>query len=629
LRPALSGTSIALVTRRLRLLVLFATGALGLALALDAPRAPVPDAEALVETPPTEDEPSSEQLDHDERPLSCEQARAIVSQVRERLAEPVVTVDDELFAELTVGWLDPHGLWSAAPDTPVNALLYERAPELRRELERRGGVCEQARRIGAALDAWVSETAHLFDESRAYAEEFSAERAYELASSGIFEDDPVTIPARELARELGRRLGSFERAFPGIGELADAARERYFPEFGPGGWERAVLVASVRAYVAVIDPHGEWVPRGEEAALYADDPTLDTGPRLWNDALRTPVGLRVIDAPKPPLEVDDLVLAVDDLPTAGVSIEQVDQLSRYGVNPEALLKRVLVLRQGKETPDTIVVALTDEPRGDEVGGLEVEQVPYGPGTVAVVRIREVHDELGSDLADVVRSFDEGPVPLGMLLDLRGNGGGSTDGACEALGIFLPGAPVFPLLSRGKVVEILRASSPKRSSRYDGPVAALVDERTASAAEMIAGALERYDRGPAVGTRTFGKGCVQEYFEDAAGAGLLRLTTLLYTLPDGSPVQRVGLEPRVLLAPVSETEPEREADLEGALLAQPGPDVRPGRRSFEGPPWPPHRGRVGPCSEGAVCQALRRLGGAQAPARARTPFRSVENGRSRR
>ncbi len=616
------------MTVRLRLLVLFAAGVSGVAFVLGTEREPLPSM-SLPATAIEAAEAIPERRPNDGRAISCEQARVVVAQARERLAEPAGEIDDELFAELAVGWLDPHGLWSAAPDTPANALVYERASHLRRELERRDGRCEEAQSVGVTLDAWVSETARLFDESRDGAEPLSPRSAYEIAADSIFEDDPVTLPARELARELGRRVGSFERAFPGGRDLADAARERYFPEVGAAGWERAVLVASVRAYVATIDPHGEWVPQDEAAALYADDPTLDTGPRLWSDALRTPVGLRVIDAPAPPLELDDLVLSVDDLPTAGLSIEHVDQLARSGADSEALLKRVVVLRQGHERPETVVVALTEEPDSDEAGGLEVDHVAYGSGSVVVVHIPDVPDELGSDLARVVRELDEGPDPLGMLLDLRGNGGGSTDGACQALGIFLPGAPVFPLINRGRVVEVLRASLPKRSNRYDGPVAALVDGRTASAAEMIAGALERYGRGQAVGTRTFGKGCVQEYFDDAAGAGLLRLTTLLYTLPDGSPVQRVGLEPGlVLAAPASEREPERESDLAGALLAQPGPDVRAGR-SFAGPPWPPHGGRVGPCSEGAICSALRRLGSAPAPARARSPFRSVENGRSRR
>jgi carboxyl-terminal processing protease len=146
------------------------------------------------------------------------------------------------------------------------------------------------------------------------------------------------------------------------------------------------------------------------------------------------------------------------------------------------------------------------------------------------------------------------------------------------------------------------------------VAVLVDSNTASAAEMIAGALDRYDRGAVLGSRTFGKGCVQEYFDDAAGTGVLRLTTLLFALPDGTPVQRLGLEPRFHLDLDSGAEkPTREADLDGSISPRVGPDVReaPWRG---GPAWPDHRGRVGPCEDPAVCAALRRVGASPSVAR---------------
>jgi carboxyl-terminal processing protease len=139
------------------------------------------------------------------------------------------------------------------------------------------------------------------------------------------------------------------------------------------------------------------------------------------------------------------------------------------------------------------------------------------------------------------------------------------------------------------------------------VATLVDGRTASAAEMIAGALDRYDRGTVLGTKTFGKGCVQEYFDDASGAGVLRLTTLLYALPDGSPVQRVGLEPSITLDFREGTEElEREAELPGAMPSVRGPDVR--LAAYRGgPSWPEPKGVVGPCPDRGVCAALERLG----------------------
>ena len=156
------------------------------------------------------------------------------------------------------------------------------------------------------------------------------------------------------------------------------------------------------------------------------------------------------------------------------------------------------------------------------------------GWVDVITINEVGDHLGEDLADrLAQAQKDDDPPLGVVLDLRGNGGGSTDGAAAAIGLFLPGVPSFPLIHRGVVSEILRASAPDAEAVWKGPVAVLVDGYTASAAEMIAGAIDSYGRGPLLGAHTFGKGCVQEYFDDHSGAGVLRLTTLLVALPDGS------------------------------------------------------------------------------------------------
>ncbi len=115
----------------------------------------------------------------------------------------------------------------------------------------------------------------------------------------------------------------------------------------------------------------------------------------------------------------------------------------------------------------------------------------------------------------------------------------------------------------------------------------------------------------MGDRTYGKGCAQEYLDDEAHVGVLRLTTLLFALPDGSPVQKVGIQPHVRLSLPAAT--EREAFLARALDPWRGPDVRDLARIKE-IPWPTHGGRVGPCREPLLCRALRALGAAPAAAR---------------
>jgi carboxyl-terminal processing protease len=114
--------------------------------------------------------------------------------------------------------------------------------------------------------------------------------------------------------------------------------------------------------------------------------------------------------------------------------------------------------------------------------------------------------------------------------------------------------------------------------------------------------------------------VQEYARDKAGSGVLRLTTRLFTLPDGSPVQRVGITPRLALdmgAPF-----EHEADLPGSMEPVPGPDVRHG--TVAALPWPARRGLLGPCRDPVVCTAIGRL--AQNP---RAAVRVESAGRKRR
>jgi carboxyl-terminal processing protease len=229
----------------------------------------------------------------------------------------------------------------------------------------------------------------------------------------------------------------------------------------------------------------------------------------------------------------------------------------------------------------------------------------------VVAIHDVRDDLGDLLArTLLRERIVHPRPVaGVVLDLRGNGGGSTDGAISALGLFLPSAPLFPMKRRDGTIETDRAPEPPTEQRWTGPLATLVDGETASAAEMIAGALAVYHRAASVGTPTYGKGCAQEYLDDDAHAGVLRLTTLLYALPDGAAVQRIGLTPTIGLSLTPIEDSEREATLAHAPPSWKGPDVRDRRVASESENWAFHGGVIGPCKDADVCKGLRALGAA--------------------
>ena len=538
--------------------------------------------------------------------LSCDEARTIIEQVRAGLAYVPEPVQGAPFATSAADWLDPHGLLSLAKDAPTTRSLTKVAPDLVADIEgRRQRDCASANAPAAVLETWVAELREAFDKGRKSATGVDPKTA-------ALDPIPPTGVARETADELGRRAGAFEAAHGDAGKTyADEARRRFFPSLDKTGWSKVVLASAVRAYVPLVDPHGEWAPFDEESRIYEVDLASRPPSRLWGHAVPTAVGVRVTEGAAPPLAIDDVVLSVAHVATAGLPLEQIDQLGFASSDAKAPLEAV-VLRNGKIT--TLTLGKPDEPAGASHPPPEVpaERIPFGDGDVLLVTVKDVRDDLGEELSALVtENRDKGPRKLsGVVIDLRGNGGGSTDGALGALSLFLPGAPLFAMKRRDGTVEVDRAPIPRDRDRWTGPVATLVDGTTASAAEMIAGALAAYKRGPSVGTTTFGKGCAQEYVDDDAHTGVLRLTTLVYALPDGSPVQRVGLAPHVRFpfTPQGSESNEREAKLAHSAPPWRGPDLRDVSLVRDDTTWPSHGNAVGPCKDPEVCKALRLLAG---------------------
>lgn len=553
--------------------------------------------------------------------LSCRDVRRVIGQARLHLAADPERLDPRSIADATVDWLDPHGFWSASPDAPLSAFLRKHAREFLRELElspEKGG-CPIADEAGTIMAGWMVGLTNVFDDAAQHADALAPAAAFRTAVEPAFEDRGVARTGRDLAYSLGRAVGVAGRSFGApLTPFVRTAKERFFPPLAPTAWSQAILAAAVRAYVPLMDPHGSWAPLDEETSLYEVDLEAEPPPRLWDHRFRTALGVKVESGAAPPLEAGDLVLEVAGVPTVGLSVEQIDQLGVFDSVESDERRRVVVLREGESSLRTLDVTAPPEPdHGHGEGGLlSTDWIHYADGDALVIGISDVPDDLGELLASTMAHARAERTPVGVVLDLRGNGGGSTDGANEALGLFLPGARLFPMRRRDGVIETERAPEPSPSDRWSGPVAALVDGESASAAEMIAGALGAYRRGPIAGSRTYGKGCAQEYLDDEVHVGVLRLTTLIFSLPDGSPVQRVGILPGVYLGPELVT--EREAKIAHALPTWRGPDVRDPQRTFD-VPWPAHHGRVGPCRDDAVCRTLRALGVPRAPvARGRRP-----------
>lgn len=153
-----------------------------------------------------------------------------------------------------------------------------------------------------------------------------------------------------------------------------------------------------------------------------------------------------------------------------------------------------------------------------------------------------------DVREILKKFKEENVD-GVIMDLRGNGGGSLQEAITLTGLFIKEGPVVQVKSGSNIVEVNRDPDP--TIFYDGPFAVLTDRFSASASEIFAGAIQDYGRGLIIGEKTYGKGTVQNMYDLNAmiqfaskKAGQIKLTQAKFYRITGSSTQRKGVKPDI-------------------------------------------------------------------------------------
>jgi carboxyl-terminal processing protease len=215
------------------------------------------------------------------------------------------------------------------------------------------------------------------------------------------------------------------------------------------------------------------------------------------------------------------------------------------------------------------------------------------GGIAYLRIKQFQSGTRDEMVRAVGKLREaagGPL-AGVVLDLRNNPGGLVDEASAVADELLPGGVIYTTRHRGETVDEVRAGPGGVLSRE--PLVALVNEYSASAAELLAGALQDDKRATIVGAPTFGKGSVQSIIDLPGGAGL-RLTTMRYYTPAGHAIQAQGVHPDVTVESNAASDkalgPLRESDLENHLEP-------------EGPAPVEHGGRVGAPDGGVPAPAF--------------------------
>jgi carboxyl-terminal processing protease len=188
--------------------------------------------------------------------------------------------------------------------------------------------------------------------------------------------------------------------------------------------------------------------------------------------------------------------------------------------------------------------------------------------VAYVRLADFSDGAGDELSHVIKQRLKGGAKA-VVLDLRGNGGGLLNEAVKAASVFIPEGPVVITDGRTRPRHVFKATGDAISNKV--PVVVLVDGGTASAAEILAGALQDRHRGQLVGTRTFGKGVFQE-IEPLDNGGALDITVGEYFTPSGRNLggggtkRGSGLQPNVVVRQPAGTRQDRALGTAAGLVA---------------------------------------------------------------
>lgn len=194
------------------------------------------------------------------------------------------------------------------------------------------------------------------------------------------------------------------------------------------------------------------------------------------------------------------------------------------------------------------------------------------GNVGYLRIKQFQERTHAELmaaASKMRAEAKGGGLAGILLDVRSNPGGLVDEATEVADEFLSTGGIYSMRHRGQVIEDLKARP--GGAFADLPVVVLVNEWSASASELLVGALQDNKRATVIGSNTFGKGSVQSILPLPSGSGL-KLTTARYYTPSGHAIQADGIHPDVVLEPALRAPAEgprilRERDLPNHLPAE--------------------------------------------------------------
>jgi carboxyl-terminal processing protease len=291
--------------------------------------------------------------------------------------------------------------------------------------------------------------------------------------------------------------------------------------------DKAIYNGAIPGMLHVLDPHSNFFDPKQYAQLREDQRGkyygvgMQVGPR--NNKVIVIAPFAGTPAYRAGIRPGDIIVAVDGKPTDNLTTSEVADLLK---GPKGTTVKITIAREGSEKPLEFTVVRDEIPRYS----VDVHfMIKPGVGYMHVSSFSETTE------TEVQQALDEfGPLQ-GLILDLRGNPGGLlSEGVGVADKFLKKGAVIVSHHGRASQEKIYRAAKGNGGKEY--PLVVLVNRGSASAAEIVAGAIQDHDRGLVVGENTFGKGLVQTVYPLSENTGLA-LTTAKYYTPSGRLIQR--------------------------------------------------------------------------------------------
>ena len=309
-------------------------------------------------------------------------------------------------------------------------------------------------------------------------------------------------------------------------KVYDVVEENYADKLSS---DKAIYKGSIPGMLRTLDPHSNFFDPKDFQALREDQRGhyygvgMTVGPRNGKTIVIAPFGGS--PAYKAGLRPGDVIMEVNDKRTENLSTSEIADLLK---GPRGTHVQVVVAREGVDKPITFNIVR------DEIPRFSVEEAFWIKPGIAYMHISAFNENTSKEMEDNLKRLGENNIK-GLILDLRENPGGLLNEGVAVAGHYLRKGEVV-VSHRGRASAEKPYLARGSSSGQNYPIVVMVNRYSASAAEIVAGALQDHDRGWILGENTFGKGLVQTVYPLPENTGLA-LTTAHYYTPSGRLIQR--------------------------------------------------------------------------------------------